>query len=60
MEDTPTASIHGTTSREPKLASVQGQNIKKEGSTSFPATLRSPKSDIRNHVYRARKNQRMK
>ena len=60
MENTLTASIRGIASREPKLSFMQVQNFKKEGSVSFPAKPRSPKSDIGSYVYRTRENRRKK
>jgi hypothetical protein len=59
MEDL-TASVCGIASRKLKLASMQTQNLKKEGSASFPAMPRLLKSDIGNYAYRARENRRMK
>ena len=50
----PAASIRGTISLEPKLASSQVQNFKKEGVISFPGMTRTSKIDIGscvNHVH---------
>jgi hypothetical protein len=45
-KNTPATSVHEAISREPKLGFPQVQNFKGEGSISFLAIPRSPKSDI--------------
>ncbi len=56
----PTASVRRIISCGPKFASVQGLYLQKVGNASFPATPRSPKSDIGSYVYHAHENRSTK
>jgi hypothetical protein len=56
LKNTPTASICGAASHEPKLDFSQIQKFKEEGIASFPGTPRSSKTDIGSYVNRAREN----
>ena len=57
-KNTLVASVRWTISLEPKLGFPQVRNFKKEGSTSFPTTSRTSKTDVGNYVYHACKNRR--
>ena len=52
-KNTPTASVRGTASCEPKLAFAQVHNFKEEGIAGFPATPRTSKIDVGSYVNHA-------